>query len=71
MKTITTAEIKNLDSTKHSVEHFRYMGWTMKTHRHEIMTGMMSHLVNWHGFVPENDMDSIEVALQELAPELF
>lgn len=70
MRTITATELKNLDSTKSSVDHFEYMGWTLSTHRHEIMTGMMSHLRNWHGFTPENGQDDIEQAIIELAPEL-
>ena len=70
MRTINITELKNLDSTKSSIDHFRYMGWTLSTHRHEILTGMMSHLVNWHGFVPENDKEDIEQAIIELAPEL-
>ena len=70
MKTINITELKNLDSTTASIEHFRYMGWTLQTHHHEIMTGMMSHLVNWHGFTPENGQDDIEQAILELAPEL-
>lgn len=70
MKTINLAELKNLDSTISSVGHFKYMGWTLSTHRHEIMTGMMSHLRNWHKFTPENGQDDIEQAIIELAPEL-
>ena len=70
MKTINITELKNLDSTSASIEHFRYMGWTLQTHHHEIMTGMMSHIVNWHGFTPENGQDDIEQAILELAPEL-
>ena len=70
MSTITLEELKNLDSTKHSVDHFRYMGWTLSTHRHEIMRGMMSHLNNWHKMNPENGQDDIEQAIVELAPEL-
>ena len=70
MKTINITELKNLDSTTASIEHFRYMGWTLQTHHHEIMTGMMSHLVNWHGFTPESGQDDIEQAILELAPEL-
>jgi len=70
MSTISVMELKNLDSTASSIDHFRYMGWTLSTHRHEIMTGMMSHLVNWHGFAPKNGQDDIEQAIIELAPEL-
>ena len=70
MKTINIAELKNLDSTIKSVEHFRYMGWTLQNHHHEIMTGMMSHLNNWHKLNPENGTDDIETAIVELAPEL-
>ena len=70
MRTITLTELKNLDSTTASIEHFRYMGWTLSTHRHEIMRGMMSHLNNWHKMNPENGQDDIEQAIIELAPEL-
>ena len=70
MKTINITELKNLDSTIKSVEHFQYMEWTLGTHRHEIMRGMMSHLNNWHKFQPENGQDDIERAIVELAPEL-
>ena len=70
MKTINITELKNLDSTTASVKHFRYMGWTLQTHRHEIMRGMMSHLNSWHGMTPENGQDDIERAIVELAPEL-
>ena len=70
MRTITLEELKNLDSTKTSIKHFRYVGWTLQTHRHEIMRGMMSHLNNWHGFTPENGAEDIETAIKELAPEL-
>jgi hypothetical protein len=70
MKTINRNELKNLDSTKSSIDHFEYMGWTLSTHYMEITTGMMSHLVNWHGFVPENGKDDIEAAIIELAPHL-
>ena len=70
MKTINITELKNLDSTVSSVKVFQERGWTLSTHRHEIMTGMMSHLVNWHGFTPENGQDDIERAILELAPEL-
>ena len=70
MKTINITELKNLDSTVSSVEHFRYLGWTLSTHRHEIMRGMMSHLNNWHKLTPENGQDDIEAAIIELAPEL-
>ena len=70
MKTINITELKNLDSTVSSVDHFRYMGWTLSTHRHEIMCGMMSHLDNWHKFQPENGQDDIKAAIIELAPEL-
>ena len=70
MKTINITELKNLDSTIKSVEHFQYMEWTLSTRRHEIMRGMMSHLNNWHKFQPENGTDDIETAIVELAPEL-
>ena len=70
MRTINITELKNLDSTKSSIEHFRDMGWTLQTHRMEIMRGMMSHLNNWHKFQPENGTDDIETAIVELAPEL-
>ena len=70
MKTINITELKNLDSTKSSIEHFRYMGWTLQTHRMEIMRGMMSHLNNWHKFQPENGTEDIETAIVELAPDL-
>ena len=70
MHTINITELKNLDSTKSSIDHFRYMGWTLSTHRHEIMRGMMSHLNNWHKFQPENGTADIETAIVELAPEL-
>ena len=70
MKTINITELKNLDSTIASVDHFRYMGWTLQTHRMEIMRGMMSHLNNFHGMNPENGAKDIEAAIIELAPEL-
>ena len=70
MRTINITELKNLDSTTASIEHFRYMGWTLSTHRHEIMRGMMSHLNNWHKVTPENGAEDIETAIVELAPEL-
>ena len=70
MRTINITELKNLDSTVSSVDHFKYMGWTLSTHRHEIMRGMMSHLNNWHKLNPENGQDDIERAIVELAPEL-
>lgn len=70
MRTIQITELKNLDSTISSVDHFKYMGWKLSTHYHEIMTGMMSHLVNWHKFTPANGRDDIEQAILELAPEL-
>ena len=70
MRTINITELKNLDSTIKSVEHFQYMGWTLSTHRHEIMRGMMSHLLNWHKMNPENGQDDIEQAIIEMAPEL-
>ena len=70
MRTINITELKNLDSTVSSIDHFRYMGWTLSTHRHEIMRGMMSHLNNWHKMNPENGHDDIEQAIIELAPEL-
>lgn len=70
MRTITLTELKNLDSTKSSIEVFQDRGWTLSTHRFEIMRGMMSHLVNWHKMQPENGQDDIEQAILELAPEL-
>lgn len=70
MRTINLNELKNLDSTVSSVDHFKYMGWTLSTHRHEIMRGMMSHLNNWHKMNPANGQDDIEQAILELAPEL-
>ena len=70
MRTINIIELKSLDSTIKSIEHFRYMEWTLSTHRHEIMRGMMSHLNNWHKMNPENGHDDIEQAIIELAPEL-
>ena len=70
MRTINITELKNLDSTTASIEHFRYMGWTLQTHYMEITTGMMSHLNNWHKFQPENGTEDIETAIAELAPEL-
>ena len=70
MRTINITELKNLDSTKSSVDHFCYMGWTLGTHRFEIMRGMMGHLNNWHKLNPENGQDDIERAIVELAPEL-
>ena len=70
MRTINITELKNLDSTVSSIDHFRYMGWTLSTHRHEIMRGMMSHLNNWHKMNPENGHDDIEQAIIELASEL-
>ena len=70
MRTINITELKNLDSTHSSVKVFQDRGWTLGTHRHEIMRGMMSHLNNWHKFQPENGTDDIERAIVELAPEL-
>ena len=70
MHTINITELKNLDSTVSSVKVFQDRGWTLSTHRHEIMRGMMSHLNNWHKFQPENGADDIETAIVELAPEL-
>lgn len=70
MSTITLEELKNLDSTKSSIKHFHEMGWTLQTHRMEIMRGMMSHLNNWHKFQPENGTADIESAIIELSPEL-
>lgn len=70
MRTINITELKNLDSTVSSIDHFHSMGWTLSTHRHEIMRGMMSHLLNWHKLNPENGQDDIEQAIIELAPEL-
>ena len=70
MKTINITELKNLESTTASIEHFRYMGWTLQTHRMEIMRGMMSHLNNWHKVTPENGAEDIVTAIAELAPEL-
>ena len=70
MRTINITELKNLDSTVSSIKVFQERGWTLSTHRHEIMRGMMSHLVNWHKMNPENGQDDIEKAIIELAPEL-
>lgn len=70
MQTITRNQLKELDSTKSSIEHFRYMGWTLTTHHMEITTGMRSHLNNWHGMQPQNGIADIEAAIVELAPEL-
>ena len=70
MRTITLEELKNLDSTKSSIEVFHDRGWTLSTHRFEIMRGMMSHLNNWHKMQPANGADDIETAIMELAPEL-
>ena len=70
MRTINITELKNLDSTVSSVKVFQERGWTLSTHRHEIMRGMMSHLNNWHKMNPENGQDDIERAIVELAPEL-
>lgn len=70
MHTINITELKNLDSTHSSIDFFQRRGWTLSTHRHEIVTGMMSHLINWHKFIPENGADDIETAIIELAPEL-
>ena len=70
MKTINITELKNLDSTISSIEVFQDRGWTLQTHRTEIITGMMRHLNNWHKFQPENGTDDIETAIVELAPEL-
>lgn len=70
MRTINITELKNLDSTVSSIGVFQERGWTLSTHRHEIMRGMMSHLNNWHKMNPENGQDDIEQAIIELAPEL-
>ena len=70
MRTINITELKNLDSTRSSINTFHDRGWTLSTHRFEIMRGMMSHLNNWHKFQPENGTDDIETAIVELAPEL-
>ena len=70
MKTINITELKNLDSTYSSIKVFQRRGWTLQTHRTEIMRGMMSHLNNWHKLNPENGEDDIEQAIVELAPEL-
>ena len=70
MKTINITELKNLDSTISSIKVFEDRGWTLQTHRTEIITGMMSHLNNWHKVTPENGVDDIETAIVELAPEL-
>lgn len=70
MQTINVRELKNLDSTVSSIDHFHSMGWALSTHYMEITTGMMSHLVNWHHMVPENGKDDIVQALLEMAPEL-
>ena len=39
MRTINITELKNLDSTVSSIDHFKYMGWTLQTHRFEIKIG--------------------------------
>ena len=70
MKTINITELKNLDSTRSSINTFHDRGWTLQTHRMEIMRGMMSHLNNWHKLNPENGTDDIETVIVELAPEL-
>ena len=70
MKTINITELKNLDSTYSSIKVFHRRGWTLQTHRAEIITGMMSHLNNWHKVTPENGADDIETTIIELAPEL-
>ena len=70
MRTIALEELKNLDSTKSSIEVFHDRGWTLQTRRFEIMRGMMSHLNNWHKMQPANGTDDIETAIMELAPEL-
>lgn len=70
MRTINITELKNLDSTVSSIDHFHSMGWTLSTHYSEIMNGMMSHLNNWHEMQPENGQDDIKQALLEMAPEL-
>ena len=70
MRTINITELKNLDSTIKSIDTFHDRGWTLSTHRFEIMRGMMSHLNNWHKMNPENGQDDIERAIVELAPEL-
>ena len=70
MQTITLNELKNLDSTIKSVETFQERGWTLSTHRFEIMRGMMSHLNNWHKMNPANGQDDIEAAILALDPKL-
>ena len=70
MRTINITELKNLDSTHSSINTFHDRGWTLSTHRFEIMRGMMYHLNNWHKLNPENGQDDIERAIVELAPEL-
>ena len=70
MKTINITELKNLDSTISSIKVFQDRGWTLQTHRAEIITGMMSHMNNWHKVTPENGAEDIETAIVELAPEL-
>ena len=70
MKTINITELKNLDSTTASIDHFHELGWTLQTHYMEITTGMMRHLNNFHGMNPENGTDDIVTAIVELAPEL-
>lgn len=70
MQTITLNQLINLDSTKSSVAHFQYMGWTLSTHRMEIMQGMMSHLNNWHKMTPANGNADIEAAIIALDPAL-
>ena len=70
METINITELKNLDSTYSSIKVFQRRGWTLQTHRTEIITGMMYHLNNWHKVTPENGTDDIVTAIVELAPEL-
>lgn len=68
--TITAEELANLDSTVSSVEFFQRKGWNLNTHYMEIMTGMKSHLFNYHKMVAENGEADIEKAILSLDPEL-
>ena len=67
---ITVEELANLDSAVSSVKLFRRMGWNLNTHYTEIMTGMKSHLFNYHKMVTENGEADIEKAILSLDPEL-
>ena len=68
--TITVKELADLDSTVSSVEFFQRKGWNLNTHYTEIMTGMKSHLFNYHKMVVENGDEGIEKAILSLDPEL-